>query len=95
MESGAAVSSIFERASEIFDRQFQEIKGVNLTTQKKLWYDDIYINQFKKFAQLLTLITALIDKCDVAKNISRNGTELLGKKQVFNLYSFLYDKLVS
>lgn len=95
MESGAAVSSIFERASEIFDRQFQEIKGVDLTTQKKLWYDDIYISQFKKFAQLLTLITALIDKCDVAKNISRNGTELLGKKQVFNLYSFLYSKLVS
>lgn len=99
MESAGAMSadavSIFDRASDIFDRQFQEIKGISLATQKKLWYDDIYINQFKKFAQLLTLITALVDKCDVASNVSPNGSELLGKKQVFNLYSFLYDKLVS
>lgn len=83
------------RASDVFDRQFQELKAINLTTQNKLWYTDINIAQFKKFAQLLTLITTLVDKCDVAKNLSPSGGELLGRKQVFNLYSFLYSKLVS
>ena len=87
--------AVLERASDIFDRQFQEIKTINLNTQNKLWYDDVFIAQFKKFAQLLTLITTLIDKCDTQKNLSSTGNQLLSKKQVFNLYSYLYNKLVS
>jgi len=89
------VDEVIDRASDIFDKQFREIKKLNLNTQGKLWYDDLYIAQFKKFAQLLTLITALIDKCDVKKNNSSTGSQLLDKKQVFNLYSFLYNKLLS
>lgn len=86
---------MIDRASDIFDRQFQEIKEINLNVQSKLWYDDLYIAQFKKFAQLLTLITALIDKCDTKKNKSSSGSQLLDKKHLFNLYSFLYNKLLS
>lgn len=91
----STVDEVIDRASDIFERQFREIKTLNLNTQGKLWYDDLYIAQFKKFAQLLTLITALIDKCDVKKNKSSLGSQLLDKKQVFNLYSFLYNKLLS
>jgi hypothetical protein len=86
--------AILDRASAIFNAQLKEMKNLNLTLQRKLWYEDATISQFRKFSQLLTLITTLMDRCDEEKNTWK-GAPLLNKKQVHNLYSFLYNKLVS
>jgi hypothetical protein len=86
--------AILNRASVLFNAQLEEMKGLNLAIHRKLWYDDLTISHFRKFSQLLTLITTLIDRCDEAKNVWK-GAPLLNKKQVHNLYSFLYNKIVS
>jgi len=83
-------------AASIFDELFQSLQNVPVDgNETKHWCFGKSMEDMAKFSEILDLIVRLLDKCEARFNIDSEGEQLLQKKQLVNLYGYLYDTLVS
>lgn len=82
--------------TDIFDQLVQKLRGVPIDgNDGKHWCFGRTMEDVSKFAKILELIVQLIDKCDARGNRGVHGEPLLEKKQLVNLYGYLYNCVVS
>src|SRR3989338_6793058 len=98
--SGLSVSVSYAtppmHTTDIFDQLVQKLRGVPIDgNDGKHWCFGRTMEDVSKFAKILELIVQLIDKCDARGNRGVHGEPLLEKKQLVNLYGYLYNCVVS
>jgi hypothetical protein len=82
--------------SSILDEMVENLRQTSVdSSMGKHWCFGRTMTDMAKFSDVLNMVAQLVEWCDERNNIGSDGSPILHKKQLVNLYGYLYDMLVS